>query len=115
MRRLTAIILIAALLCIGVLTGCSGAQTSASDAVQSHETSGNTQAYSYESPEDDFYAEDDDDYGDTMYVLNTNTKKFHYSYCSSVDEMKEKNKKYVTWSREEIIDKGYKPCKRCEP
>ena len=29
------------------------------------------------------------------YVLNTNTKKFHFSTCESVTEMKDKNKKEV--------------------
>lgn len=49
------------------------------------------------------------------YVLNTNTKKFHYPYCSSVSDMKEKNKEYSNKSREEIIADGYTPCKRCNP
>lgn len=49
------------------------------------------------------------------YVLNTNTKKFHMPYCSSVKDMKEKNKKETTMSREEIINRGYQPCKRCNP
>ena len=31
---------------------------------------------------------------ETTYVLNTNTMKFHYPSCSSVDQMKEKNKYY---------------------
>lgn len=49
------------------------------------------------------------------YVLNTNTMKFHYPTCSSVDDMKEKNKQIYTGSREEIINMGYVPCKRCNP
>lgn len=49
------------------------------------------------------------------YVLNTNTKKFHYPYCSSVKQMKDKNKKEVTCSRDEVIEMGYDPCKRCNP
>lgn len=51
----------------------------------------------------------------TTYVLNTNTKKFHYPTCSSVDDMKEKNKQIYTGSREEVINMGYVPCKRCNP
>lgn len=53
--------------------------------------------------------------GKCTYVLNTNTKKFHLPNCSSVDDMKEKNRKEVTCSREEIIDDGFQPCKRCDP
>ncbi|MGN0598998.1 MAG: DNA/RNA non-specific endonuclease [Oscillospiraceae bacterium] len=53
--------------------------------------------------------------GNVTYVLNTNTKKFHYPSCSSVDQMKDKNKKEVTCSRDEVINMGYDPCKRCDP
>ena len=52
---------------------------------------------------------------ETTYILNTNTKKFHYPYCSSVQRMAEKNKKEYTGSREEIINAGYVPCKICDP
>ena len=51
----------------------------------------------------------------TTYVLNTNTFKFHYPYCSSVDEMSPKNRLEVDWSREDVINAGYVPCKRCDP
>ena len=51
----------------------------------------------------------------TTYVLNTNTMKFHYPTCSSVDDMKEKNKQIYTGSREEVINMGYVHCKRCNP
>ena len=51
----------------------------------------------------------------TTYVLNTNTMKFHYPTCSSVDDMKEKNKQIYTGSRDEVINMGYVPCKRCNP
>lgn len=49
------------------------------------------------------------------YVLNRNTKKFHYESCSSVQDMKEQNKKIVTGNRDDIINRGYEPCKRCNP
>lgn len=51
----------------------------------------------------------------TTYILNTNTKKFHYPSCSSVDEMKEKNKQVFTGNRDDVISQGYVPCKRCNP
>ena len=51
----------------------------------------------------------------TSYVANTNTKKFHYSSCSSVSDMKEKNKLYFDGTREALINQGYVPCKRCNP
>lgn len=49
------------------------------------------------------------------YVLNTNTKKFHYPSCSSVDAMKEENKGVYKGTREDVIDQGYSPCGRCKP
>lgn len=49
------------------------------------------------------------------YVLNTNTRKFHVPGCGSVETIKEKNKQYYTGGREEIIERGYSPCKCCNP
>lgn len=49
------------------------------------------------------------------YVLNTNSMKFHKPECDSVKDMKEKNRKDVSLSREEVIELGYEPCKRCNP
>ena len=49
------------------------------------------------------------------YVANTNTKKFHIPGCSSVTDMKESNKWNFTGTREELIEQGYEPCKRCKP
>ena len=52
---------------------------------------------------------------DVTYVLNTNTNKFHLPACPSVDDMADKNKEAVDWTRETCISKGYAPCKRCNP
>lgn len=49
------------------------------------------------------------------YVLNTNTKKFHYPDCSSVKQMSDKNKDFFTGSRDEVTSMGYDPCGRCNP
>ncbi len=49
------------------------------------------------------------------YVVNTNTKKFHYPTCSSVSDMKDLNKMYYEGTREELVNLGYDPCKRCNP
>ena len=49
------------------------------------------------------------------YVLNTNNKKFHKPTCSSVKDMKGKNKETYEGTREELIQKGYEPCGRCKP
>lgn len=49
------------------------------------------------------------------YILNTNTKKFHYPTCSSVNDMKEKNKQEFFGTRDEAISNWYSPCGRCKP
>lgn len=49
------------------------------------------------------------------YVLNTGTKKFHREDCKSVADTRPENKQAFTGSRQELIDQGYEPCKRCNP
>ena len=49
------------------------------------------------------------------YVLNKNTKKFHYPECKSVKSMSEKNKLFFSGTRDEVISKGYDPCSNCHP
>lgn len=49
------------------------------------------------------------------YILNTSTKKFHRPSCSSVGQMKESNKEKFTGSKDDMIARGYDPCKRCNP
>lgn len=52
---------------------------------------------------------------ESAYIININTKKFHLPSCSSVEDMEEKNKEYSVDTRDELITKGYSPCKRCNP
>lgn len=54
-------------------------------------------------------------YPSGSYVLNINTHKFHNPDCGSVSDMADKNKKVSTDTRDEIINQGYEPCKRCNP
>ncbi len=49
------------------------------------------------------------------YILNTNSKKFHYPSCASAKRIREKNKKYYVGTRSEVIAKGYAPCGNCNP
>lgn len=49
------------------------------------------------------------------YVYNKNTKKFHYPSCSSAADIKPKNRGEFTGTRDELINRGYQPCKRCNP
>lgn len=50
-----------------------------------------------------------------LYILNTNTKKFHESSCGSAKKIKEENRAESHLSREELINAGYSPCKNCDP
>ena len=49
------------------------------------------------------------------YVLNTNTYKFHKENCESVRDIAGSNKEVYTGNREDLINMGYEPCKRCKP
>jgi DNA-entry nuclease len=49
------------------------------------------------------------------YVLNTNSKKFHYPDCSSAKKISDKNKEDFTGTRDSLLDKGYTACGQCKP
>lgn len=51
---------------------------------------------------------------ESVYIGNRNSHVFHSASCNSVKNMSEKNK-IVFQSRDEAIEKGYKPCSRCNP
>lgn len=50
----------------------------------------------------------------SAYVGNSNTKKFHYADCSSVGKMNSANRVAFN-TRDEAVNAGYVPCKRCKP
>ena len=49
------------------------------------------------------------------YILNTNNRKFHREECSSVKDMKGKNKQIYKGTRTDLVRQGYEPCGRCNP
>lgn len=49
------------------------------------------------------------------YILNTNSKKFHLPSCSGAASIKEDNREEYTGTRQALIDRGYDPCKTCNP
>lgn len=53
--------------------------------------------------------------GEILYVANTNSHKFHRLDCSSVTDIKPKNRWDTSLTREQLIEQGYKPCQRCNP
>lgn len=53
--------------------------------------------------------------GETAYILNTSSHKFHRPDCAGVATMSEANKETWTGSREDLIAEGYAPCGQCKP
>ncbi len=51
----------------------------------------------------------------SLYVINNNTKKFHYPTCLSVNDIKDNNRQDYNGNRDNLISLGYAPCKRCNP
>lgn len=52
---------------------------------------------------------------ESIYILNTNTHRFHLPDCSSADQISQHNKEEFTGKREELIRQGYEPCRQCNP
>lgn len=49
------------------------------------------------------------------YILNTNSKKFHLPECTSVSDIKKEHKQSYMGDKNELLEQGYSPCKRCNP
>lgn len=49
------------------------------------------------------------------YILNSNTKKFHYPDCSSVFDINDSNKIIFRGTRDVLISSSYEPCGICKP
>ncbi|MDE7260953.1 MAG: DNA/RNA non-specific endonuclease [Oscillospiraceae bacterium] len=50
-----------------------------------------------------------------VYVLNTNSKKFHLPDCSGVASISDANRQKVRIAREDLIAQGYSACGTCKP
>lgn len=50
-----------------------------------------------------------------IYIVNTETKKFHYEDCSTAVRTKEENKESYNGTTDWLLDNGYEPCGRCKP
>ncbi len=94
------------------------------EVIQEPQNQGQSQSLEVEKSEQDKLSEneeavisnsDDSDKKTFTYIGNANTLKFHRLNCRNVSQMSDKNKVYFNETREEIISKGYKPCKHCKP
>ena len=52
---------------------------------------------------------------DADYVLNTNTKTFHYPWCDEVRKIRSEYYFEFYGTRSNVIKSGYSPCKKCNP
>ena len=77
-------------------------------------TTGNSHAAEANEPEDSTRSSSNN-IQEATYVLNTNTKKFHRSDCSSLSRMKDENKETFAGNRDELMQQGYEACKNCNP
>lgn len=57
----------------------------------------------------------DEDPQAVTYILNTNTKKFHKPSCRSAKQIKPGNRQETGDAREDLLARGYSPCKNCRP
>ena len=49
------------------------------------------------------------------FVINLRSKKFHTEDCFWGSIISEKNEERYNGDRENLIEKGFSPCKRCNP
>lgn len=120
MKKIICVIIAAAML---LLTSCGTVETNETPKTEKENNIGITsttptaeteEEIIIEEEEEEVIEEEETEEGEE-YILNTNSYKIHFPWCHSVDRMKEYNKKYVTDTIENLIDKGYSPCGNCKP
>jgi len=101
-----------------VFTGTETEATVESGVVKSQDDASSEEASNEES-ENEVVAKENSESSEeekvVTYVGNANSHKFHKPGCSSVGDMAEHNKVFFYGDRQEVVDKGYQPCKRCNP
>ena len=53
--------------------------------------------------------------GEASFIVNTSTMKFHRPSCRYADQIQEDKRMEYTGAREDLIERGYDPCKVCNP
>ena len=51
----------------------------------------------------------------TIYIVNIETKKFHYEDCGVAIKTKDENKESYNGTVDWLLDNGYEPCRKCKP
>lgn len=49
------------------------------------------------------------------YVINTDSRKFHYPSCPRAKKISDANRSEYTGTRDDLIAQGYSPCGSCDP
>ena len=55
------------------------------------------------------------EYVEGVYVVNTRTKKFHFTDCKNTLLIDASNRLHTTDTKEELVNDGYEPCGSCKP
>ena len=55
------------------------------------------------------------EYIEGVYVLNTDSKKFHITSCQATVTLSTKYREHLIGTREDALARGYVPCKMCNP
>lgn len=89
--------------------------TGESSSTSSSNTASSTKPSSSSQQQPTIEEDNNADSSSSKYILNTNTKKFHYPSCGSAGRIAAKNYGESNESREELITQGYSPCGNCDP
>lgn len=54
-------------------------------------------------------------YIEGVYVLNTDSRKFHRTDCMATVTLATRNREHLIGTRDDAINMGYIPCKMCNP
>ena len=96
-------------------TNETSSQTSAS--IQTNENSNSEKEQTQSQSENETYnsKSTNENTKSYTYIANNHTLKFHRPNCRSVKQMNDENKIYLNCTRADVINRGYEPCKHCEP
>ena len=93
----------------------TSSQTSAS--IQTNENSNSEKEQTQSQSENETYnsKSTNENTKSYTYIANNHTLKFHRPNCRSVKQMNDETKIYLNCTRADAINRGYEPCKHCEP
>lgn len=108
-------VLIIALLCL-LLCGCKDNDTASGGVTVTMPKDNTVNGYRINNPTLDIPSSSSEEVisHNGLYYANTESKKFHLSGCDAAAQIFDENL-YITEFRDELTEKGYKPCGICKP